>query len=84
ARPGASAWPARRTNRHKDQRMTDAPLYPAGHRFEWPDGQVYELLNDVIAGRPIMACEFKPLNGAPQPRTGHEMPVWLAQQLRAG
>ncbi|TGR83584.1 hypothetical protein EN866_33935 [Mesorhizobium sp. M2D.F.Ca.ET.223.01.1.1] len=63
--------------------MTE-PLYRAGHRFEGPDGQAYELLNDVISGRPIMACEFVPLNGAPQPQSGKEMPAWLAQQVRAG
>lgn len=64
--------------------MTEAPLYRAGHRFEGPDGQSYELLNDVISGRPIMACEFKPLNGAPEPRTGQQMPDWLAKQVSVG
>ncbi|RUX96158.1 MULTISPECIES: hypothetical protein [unclassified Mesorhizobium] len=62
--------------------MTE-PLYRAGHRFEGPDGQGYELIADVVIGEFVKADQFKALNGAPEPEEGKRMPEWLSKQVVA-
>ncbi|RUU93336.1 hypothetical protein EOB59_03265 [Mesorhizobium sp. M7A.F.Ca.MR.176.00.0.0] len=64
--------------------MTDRdPYLSAGHRFEGPDGQAYELTRDVFPHEHMKADQFRALNGAPEPEEGRSMPEWLSRQLKA-
>jgi hypothetical protein len=55
--------------------------FKKGRRFIGPGGQAYELLQDAEDNAPIMADQFKAIGGAPEPRDGEDMPLWLSLQL---
>lgn len=59
--------------------------YTKGHKFYGPNGQGYELTEDVITGQTVRADHFKPFGGAPVPKPNHPMPDWLhVQIMKAG
>lgn len=54
-----------------------------GQKICGPDGQGYEIAKDVHPGDPVMADQFKPFGGAPEPRAGDALPDWCAAAIKA-
>lgn len=46
-----------------------------------PDGQGYEIVEDIPFGSSLHVSQFKPFGGAPEPRPGMKMPEWLVMAL---
>lgn len=55
------------------------PYLRKGYIVPGPDGQAYEILEDVFKGYLVKASQFKALGGAPEPKDNTEMPDWLAK-----
>lgn len=53
------------------------------HIFHGPDGQGYRITRDCTPGEPITADMLEPFGGAPEPKAGGSIPLWLAKQLAA-
>ena len=58
------------------------PLYNKGHEFKTPSGVVGYILNrDAYLNIPIMAEDFDPMPGFPDPKPGRLVPSWLGDLL---
>lgn len=54
----------------------------AGTVFTDPDRkQGYRIVETVVSGDVCKSSHFEPLNGAPYPVPGEELPSWLRTQL---
>lgn len=54
---------------------------PAGYVIQGPDGQGYRLKHDVYRHAMILAADFEPVGGAPEPIAGEVIPEWVAKAL---
>lgn len=53
-----------------------------GYKFVGPEGQGYRLTRDVSSGDVMLASDFEPYGGAPQPVFGGQLPDFLTERLR--
>ena len=66
----------------KPHRHTDCAVAPLkGLKIHGPDGMGYEITRDLVRHTAIMAADFKAFGGAPEPRTGEQVPIWLSEPL---
>jgi hypothetical protein len=71
--------PAPRRNQRTGGRIM---TFKAGHIFNGPDGQGYELTHDLVPLTLITLETFKPFGGAPVPSANDLFTPWLAEQLQ--
>ncbi len=57
--------------------MTDKKSWKAGTKLIGPDGMGYTLTRDVAFGDIMLASDFAPFGGAPEPVNGQERPPWF-------
>jgi hypothetical protein len=53
-----------------------------GHVFKGPNGQGYELTQDIEDTTEVSTHHFEPFGGAPVPVQGEPMPEFLLKQIQ--
>lgn len=64
-------------SRHDRRGESAGMIIKKGEMVERPDGSGYEITRDIFHGDHILASDFRPFGGAPEPKAGDEPPRWL-------
>lgn len=52
---------------------------PKGTVIQGPDGQGYRITRDIELYDLVKAADFEAFGGAPEPRGGERMPIWVTR-----